>query len=90
MCVQFVDGFYFGVPGMAQKATDDLWAEAHSIAAGVRNNAFSYLDYDPEDPKFDGSNAAILTSDQALDVILNGQAHGHNISAGSLTGFDQY
>jgi hypothetical protein len=71
----------WGIPGLAEKGTDAAWGEAVSIASQVRTGAFSYLDYDPENSKFDGSNG-LLISDEAVRSVLN--RGGSQITAGSL------
>ena len=83
-----VDDFYFGIPGMLEAGTDAAWDEANSIALQVRNGAFSYLDYDPDSDKSDGSNG-LLTSEQAVDALLKRQNNGGGtVKAGDLLGID--
>lgn len=81
-----VDDFYLGIPGMAEQASNEIWDDANGIATQVRNGAFSYLDYDSDDSKYDGSNG-LLVSEQAVDAIIKRQnLGGQTITAGSLTG----
>ena len=81
------DDLAFGIPGLLEAGGNAAWDEANSIALQVRNGAFSYLDYDPESSKYDGSNG-LLTSEQAVDAILRRQDKGGDtVTAGSLLGW---
>jgi hypothetical protein len=79
-----VNDLYFGIPDLAHPGADAAWGEANYIASQARGGAFSYLDYDPENDEFDGSNG-LLTSEQAVDGALRRQNRsGQTVTAGSL------